>query len=57
MFSQTLADGNSKNEIRLKKEGKKFERRDMERSKAGMKEKEVPTPSRPNENKILINTI
>ena len=36
---------NSKNEIRRRntEEGKKLERRDMERSKAGMKEKEVPT--------------
>ena len=46
-------------EIRRRKteEGKKFERRDTERSKAGIKEKEVPTQSRPNENKTLINTI
>ena len=45
MFSETLAQGNSKNEIsEEKQEGKKFERRDMERSKAGMKEKEVQTP-------------
>ena len=28
---------------RKTEEGKKFERRDIERSKAGMKEKEVPT--------------
>ena len=33
-----------KEDERKIEEGKKFERRDTERSKAGMKEKEVPTP-------------
>ena len=48
VFSHTLAQGNRKNEIRRRKteEGKKFEMRDMERRKAGMKEKELQTPTK-----------
>ena len=56
MFSQTLAQGKSKNEIRKEtdEDGKK-RGVIMERSKAGTKERSPDGLSLPNQNTILIN--
>ena len=57
MFSQTLAHGNSKNEIRHTDEEGKKRGVSMERSKAGTKERRPDGLSLPNQNTILINII
>ena len=58
MFSQTLADGKSKNEIRqtYRRRGRKSGV-SMERSKADTKERSLHSLSLPNQNTILKNII
>ena len=58
MFPQTLAHGNSKNEIRQRNRIRLEKDVSMEKSKAGKKEKISPGGlNYPNQNTIIINII
>ena len=55
VFSETLAHGNSKNEIRQETDGDGKKRGvSMERSKAGTNKRSPDGLSHPNQNKIII---